>query len=132
MPDQTITVSDAVWNAIAERGKFGETEDDVLRRVFGLAPDHGPEQPPRRQHGTRRKLATKRMSARAEGTHLVVEFVNDGIREEWELPDKSDREAIQRVRDDAVAFARKHGATRPGQTNAVMKALTTEGYYLKK
>ena len=34
----TIKVSDEVWEAIAERGKFGETEDDVLRRAFNLPP----------------------------------------------------------------------------------------------
>lgn len=32
-----IKISDEVWAAIAERGKFGETEDTVLRRVFGLS-----------------------------------------------------------------------------------------------
>jgi hypothetical protein len=26
--------SEEVWQAIAERGKFHETEDDVLRRIF--------------------------------------------------------------------------------------------------
>ena len=33
---RTIKVSENVWNEIAKRGKFGETEDDVLKRVFGL------------------------------------------------------------------------------------------------
>lgn len=31
-----INVTAPVWQAIASRGKFGETEGDVLRRVFGL------------------------------------------------------------------------------------------------
>jgi len=33
---RTIEISDEVWQAIADRGKFGETEEDVLRRVFRL------------------------------------------------------------------------------------------------
>lgn len=36
---RSIQVSGAVWAEIAKRGNFGETEDDVLRRVFGLAPE---------------------------------------------------------------------------------------------
>jgi hypothetical protein len=31
-----VTLSDVVWGEIATRGDFGESEDDVLRRVFGL------------------------------------------------------------------------------------------------
>jgi len=39
---QNILVSDAVWEAIASREKFGETEDDVLRREFKLPPNPKP------------------------------------------------------------------------------------------
>ena len=35
MPRQ-VTLSDMVWGEIATRGDFGESEDDVLRRVFEL------------------------------------------------------------------------------------------------
>jgi len=43
---RTVRISDEVWAKIAERGKFGETEDDVLRRVFKLPPaGAGPELP---------------------------------------------------------------------------------------
>ena len=31
-----ISVSEEVWAEIAKRGKFGDTEDSVLRQVFGL------------------------------------------------------------------------------------------------
>ena len=31
-----ITISEEVWNEIAARGQFGETEDMVLRRVFKM------------------------------------------------------------------------------------------------
>ena len=132
MTDQSINVSQAVWNAIAERGKFGESEDDVLRRVFSLAPNRDAEQSTRSEGGAKRRLATKRMSTRVGHGRFVVEFVEDGIREEWELPDKSDKAAIRSVRDEAVAFALQHGATKPGQTNAVRKKLTENGYYLTK
>lgn len=37
---RTIRISEEVWNAIAERGKFGESEDDVLRRVFNIDSQH--------------------------------------------------------------------------------------------
>ncbi len=33
---RNIRISEEVWKEIANRGKFGETEDDVLRRVFGI------------------------------------------------------------------------------------------------
>ena len=58
----------------------------------------------------------------------MVQFA-DGAREQWRLPDRSDKAAIRRVRDAAVAFAHSHGATL-GQLNAVKKKLTDEGYYL--
>lgn len=32
----SILISQPVWDAVAARGKFGETPDDVLRRQFGL------------------------------------------------------------------------------------------------
>ena len=35
MPKQ-VMLSDTVWSEIAKRGNFGESEDDVLRRVFEL------------------------------------------------------------------------------------------------
>jgi len=34
---KTIRISDEVWAEIAKRGKFGETEDDVLQRIFGIS-----------------------------------------------------------------------------------------------
>lgn len=33
---RVIRISEEVWQAIAERGKFGETPNKVLERVFGL------------------------------------------------------------------------------------------------
>lgn len=131
---RSIKISDAVWEAIAERGKFGETENDVLRRVFDLAPEQVAERfmsSGRRGRGNRR-YAKKRMSARAERGQLVVEFVEDGTTKRWELPDRSDKEAIKHLRKEAIAFALKHGASDPGQTNAVRKALTDADYYISR
>jgi hypothetical protein len=127
---RTIKVSDAVWNAIAERGKFGETEDDVLRRVFGTPPSTEEEKPGHRGRGAVR-YAEKRMSARVESGKLVVEF-EDGARHEWSLPHRDDKEAIRSVLDVALTFATDNGASNPGQTNAVRKALTDGGYHLTK
>jgi hypothetical protein len=47
-----IPVSDAVWDEIAKRGSFGETEDTVLRRVFDL-PVVAPKQGQTRESGAR-------------------------------------------------------------------------------
>ena len=86
---RTIQISDAVWNAIAERGKFGETEDDVLRRVFNLSPKHDPEQPMPSRRGSERRgprRATKRMSTYVEQGRLLVQFADDGKELELTRP----------------------------------------------
>ena len=131
---RSIRISGDVWNAIAERGKFGETEDDVLRRVFGLSPEHNSERPVSGRRGSGQRgprRATKRMSASVERGRLLVQFV-DGEKSWWDLPDRGDKEAIRRIRDDAVDFALTQGASDPGQTNAVKKALTDAGYHLTR
>ena len=134
---RTIKVSDEVWEAIAERGKFGQTEDDVLRRIFDLPPS--PKSPyrggrpgggPRPGRGNLR-YATKRMSPRVESGKLVIEF-EDGARKEWTLPERSDKGSIRKIREDAVSFALENGASDKGQTNAVRKALTNADYHLTK
>ena len=33
---KTIRISDDVWKAMAEHGKFGETPDDVFRRILKI------------------------------------------------------------------------------------------------
>lgn len=110
---KTIRISDDVWAAIAERGKFGETEDDVLRRVFELPPEndaHRLKTSGRLGRGGKRH-ATKRISARVTDRRLSVE-IEGGHAKVWELPqDKSDKVAIKHTRDDAHAYARARGAT---------------------
>ena len=130
---RSIKISDEVWRAIAAKGSFGETEDDVLRRVFGLeetTEEVSSAKPGRRGRGNRR-LANKRMSARIESGQLLVEF-DDGNRNRWKLPDRSDKQGLATLRATAVEFALNHGASDPGQTNAVRKALTDAGYHLSK
>jgi len=84
-----IRISDEVWNAIAERGGFGETEDDVLRRVFDLpAADASVHSSPRRPQ-RRRTFATRRMhTPRVDDGQLVVEF-QDG--KPWNGPSQRAR-----------------------------------------
>ena len=76
------------------------------------------------------KKATIKMTTRVDDNHLVIRFA-DGHGRRWELPDRSDKQGIREVRNLAVDFAHHHGATE-GQENAVKKALTDNGYYLKK
>ena len=59
---RTIRISEEVWNEIAKRGKFGETPDDVLRRVFNLTINQESGNIITRK--TRTRYATTRMSAR--------------------------------------------------------------------
>jgi hypothetical protein len=75
-----------------------------------------------------RRFATKRMMQRIDGDHLIIEF-EDGACETWDLPNRSDIDAIKRLRTEAISWAQAHGATHPGQTNAVRKAFTEAGFY---
>ena len=120
---RTIRISDDVWDKIAKRGKFGETPNDVLERVFKINKDTNQRATPRK------KKATKPMTTpKVVGQELIVSF-KDGTSKKWSLPSRDDKTAIRRVRDEAVTFAEQNGAT-PGQIDAVKKALTSADYYL--
>lgn len=125
---RTIRISAEVWEAMASVGKFGETPDDVLRRVFNIA--HKAEASFGGTGVRGPRMASKRMSARVDGQELQVAF-GDGASKTWKLPKRDDKAAIRRVREAAVEFARENGATH-GQRNAVRKALTDAGYHLTK
>lgn len=136
---KSISVSEPVWEAIASRGKFGETEDDVLRRVFGVpplssanaAPHIAPTAPAtRKSNGPRRSFATDKLSSYISGNELRVSFAS-GPSSSWKLASKNDKTALRAMRDAATSFAKKHGATL-GQVNAVKKTLTDSGYHLLK
>jgi len=121
---RTIRISDEVWNAIAKVGKFGETPDDVLRRVLKVDEEGLATGAPRQ------RVATNRMTPKVDGQQFTVAFAG-GETKSWPLPRRDDKPGIRRVRDSAVEFARKTGATQ-GQIFAVMKALTESGYYVSR
>lgn len=137
---RTIEVSTEVWQAIAERGKFGETEDDVLRRVFQLPSrdeatplraEIGQHQPIRRSSNVPRRVrAVNRMSSYIGNGQLHVSF-DDGASLSWSLPTKNDKTAIRSLRTEAETFAKAHDAS-DGQINAIYKTLTDNGYHLTK
>jgi negative regulator of replication initiation len=135
---RNIRISEEVWQAIAREGKFGETEEDVLRRAFKLPAisthDHDQANSDRgrrlRVSGRRRSFATKRMTSFINKNQLYIEF-QDGTSSSWTLPDRSDKAGIRTLLDKAIEFARKTGASL-GQINAVRKTLTSEGYHLTK
>ncbi|OGO17955.1 MAG: hypothetical protein A2Z15_00625 [Chloroflexi bacterium RBG_16_50_11] len=124
---KTIKISEAVWQAIAQRGKFGETEDDVLRREFKL---------PACLNGdinkvkNRKTLATQRMTSYISNNHLFIGFQN-GQPKEWELPDRNNKVRIRAILNEAITFVKNNGASL-GQVNAVRKTMTDEGYHLTK
>ena len=130
---KTIRISDEVWDAIASRGKFGETEEDVLRRVFKIEPLEESGQangsvekaPP---HGWKERRTEVRMFQTVRDNNLILEF-ESGQRGEWVLPSKKDSTSIRRVRDLAVQFVRENGGT-DGQVAAAMRALTSRGYHV--
>lgn len=127
---RTIRISEGVWNEIANRGKFGETPDDVLRRVFNISPAvvnndvvfHKKEPIDR---------ARRRMSARVtDDGYLMVEFLG-GQKNKWKLPLKTDKDGIRKVKKLAVEFAENNDAS-TGQVNAVIKAMTDAEYWTTK
>lgn len=137
---RTIRISEEVWQAIASRGKFGETEDDVLRRVFELPLTSihegvqtftgGGGSSYRTPSGRRKTIAKQEMSSYIGGNQLHIEF-HGGASSSWTLPDRNDKAGIRAVLDKAILFARNNGASL-GQRNAARKTLTSEGYHLTK
>lgn len=121
---RTIRISDEVWEEIAKLGVFGETPDDVLRRVFNIEKEDGPK------GVLRGRYATRRMSSRIENGKLFVGF-EGGPSNSWQLPSRDDKNSIRSIRSQAVGFAKQNDAT-IGQENAVKKALTDGGYHLTK
>ena len=130
---RTVRISDEVWDEIAKHANFGDSVDDVLRRVFGLASeldDHASQPNTRVPRRPRRNRATNRMSSHVSNGRLIVDFAS-GHRREFKLPQKTDKSGIRLVRDEACLFADEHDATL-GQLTAVKKALTDAGYYVSR
>jgi negative regulator of replication initiation len=120
-----IKVSDEVWNEIAQRGKFGETEEDVLRRVFGLASTN------KEVNMRRKRVATDTLHPEFQDEkHYKITF-DSGREKVFPLPDKTDREGVKELTDKVMRFVKDAGAT-IGQINAARKALTDRGYLIRK
>jgi hypothetical protein len=137
---RSIRVSEEVWQAIASRGKFGQTEDDVLRTVFELPTNStNPEflsdtaekkNIYRTPSGHRRSFAKRRMSSYISNNQLHIEF-QGGASSSWTLPDRTDKAGIRVALNKAITFAKTNEASF-GQIMAVRKTLTNERYYLSK
>ncbi|HUA68710.1 MAG TPA: hypothetical protein VMA13_09195 [Candidatus Saccharimonadales bacterium] len=131
---KTIRISEEVWAAIAAHGKFGETEDDVLRRVFKLSPNNiqtnGSSSTGQKQYGWKERRATDRMTQTVRNNKLILEF-DSGARFEEILPPKENRAAIRKFRDEALEFVKSNGGTE-GQEKAAIRALTSRGYHIAK
>lgn len=138
---RAIRISEEVWKAIADQGKFGETEDDVLRRIFKLPANSirtsdqtniagGTRLPSQASSGRRRSFAAQRMTSFINKNELHVEF-QDGASSSWSLPARNDKAGIRALLDNAIEFARKNKASL-GQINAVRKTLTSADYHITK
>jgi hypothetical protein len=131
---RTIRISEDVWQEFERIGKFGETPDTVLRRVFKI------EQVKARKENLdytldvrtskRHRYATDRMSAHVNGNKLVVMF-HRGAAKEFILPDRSDKREISNLTSNVMEFVKQNGGS-IGQINAARKALTDAGYHITK
>ena len=130
----TIELTEEVWKEIARRGQFGETEDVVLRRLFGLEQIRHPNPAApanRSSQGTpRRRFATDRQSVYSRGDRLIVSY-ESGARQQWSLPAQDDKLSIRRLIDEVTVFGHANGATH-GQVLALRKWLTERGWHLTK
>jgi len=127
---RTIKITEEVWQAIAAKGEFGETENDVLERVFDIQSNANNPRNTLKTERKRNKYADQRMSADVLGQTLDVSFQN-GSSKKWALPEPTNKLEIRRIRDEAVNFAKQNNASF-GQEQAVKKALTNAGYWLTK
>jgi predicted CopG family antitoxin len=121
---RTINISDEVWNEIANKGKVGETLDDVLRRLLKVKVDRRTQM----LVTMRKRYGNQRISARVESGKLIVHFEN-GPRKEWFLPPKTAKAALRTVTYQTIDFARHNGATE-AQILAVRRSLSDAGYDL--
>ena len=127
-----ITARELPAKPLRSSGRRGPAHKPERSSPMERSPTEQEARPTRKQPGRGApRYATKTMSSGVEGNLLVVEFKTEGVSERWSLPDPSNKEEIRRIRDEAAAFAYKHGAS-PGQVAAVQKALNKAGFWLTK
>jgi hypothetical protein len=127
---RSIRISEEVWDAIAEKGVFGETPDIVLRRVFGIEDSGRVRGDYSLNRGRRARIATNKLTSIVEDNQLFLEFAS-GENMNFILPDPDDRNSVRKVTEDAMQFAKNNGAT-TGQIAAVRKTLNEAGFHLTK
>lgn len=117
-----INISEEVWAEIAKRGKFGETEDTVLRQVFGL--DVVPSSNSRRSRGAA-AAAWGRSTANAIADRMGAKSVNPNGNE-YELNGERVTIRCARRRTNSVGVTYKMLE----RVNVVLAALeSTEGEF---
>jgi len=125
---RTIKISDEVWDVIAKNGKFGETADDVLRRLLNV--DEVSSETPTVARAWKERRATVRMTQEVQDNELVLKF-DTGATFSKKLPAKQNSAEIRGVRDAAIEFVKKNGGT-TGQEHAAIRALTSRGYHVTR
>lgn len=125
MGRRTVTVSEAVWGHVAEHGRFGESFDDVLRRMLAIDDNRDRATTGRRSHQRR---AERRLSPYTleEGSVVLGWDGSEELR--VALPARDDRQSITRLVGQAKEWARAGGATE-GQLKAIDKLFSEAGYY---
>ena len=125
MGRKTVTVSEEVWGHVAEHGRFGESFDDVLRRMLGLreAPAASGSRRP-----SQNRRAERRLSPYMVDDGCVVLGWDGGEELRLRLPARDDRSAITQLAAEAKRWARDGGAS-DGQLKAIDKLLSEAGYY---
>src|SRR4051812_32304006 len=119
MAKRTVSISQDVYEFVAHRGRFGESFDDVVRRLLkvGTSATDGPVDGRQPTHVSRGRLSTRTVSPRVADGLLEVSVEGTGSRR-WTLPDASDSHEIRRVTHEALAWAGEAGATE-GQLKAI-------------
>lgn len=127
-------IDDDVWKHVAQNyGKFGDRWCDALRRGLGLPAPRKPSAAARSAEpkpAGRNRIAETRLDRKITDKEVAFRF-GDALWKTWKLPaDKKDKQEIRRIREEALDFGRANGAT-DGQLNAIAKAFSDAGYYLK-
>lgn len=125
---RTIKISNEVWDVIAKNGKFGETGDDVLRRLLNVGGSS--RETPTVARAWKERRATLRMTQDVQDNELVLKF-DSGATFRKKLPPKENSAEIRGVRDAAIEFVKKNGGT-TGQEHAAIRALTSRGYHVTR